>query len=121
MVSVIATTPCMACTSPISNETTSGENNIVVSDPPFHHMNPTEIMFQDYYIKYYNRPSCENNSYSTIIVDESRSSLRYKKMKFRQNMSSNRFNRGKSNKMNRTYGNIHQPGRTNCTQRFHSK
>ena len=120
MVSVIATTPCMACTSPVSNETTLGGNNIVVSSPTSDHIISNETMFQDYYIKYYDHQSRSGNCEPIIIIDEYHKS-HYKKMMFRQNRSSNRFNRGKPNKMNRTRGNIHQPGRTNCTQRFQSK
>ena len=120
MVSVLTTTSCMACTSTVSNETTSGGNITMVTDVPKHRTNPTENMFQDYYIKYYNCPSRGRNCDTIITIDGSHGS-QYQKMKFRQNIPSNRFNRGKPNKMNRTHGNIHQPGRTNCTQRFQTK
>jgi len=123
MVSIITTaSSCMACTTPVLNESVfdvkdSNPNNQT-------HNVSTENMYEEYFTRYYNRQRrgrvIDRTNDPIIVIDGTHRS-QYQKMMFRQNRPSIRYNRGKVNKMNRSYGNIHQPGRTNCTQRFQSK
>ena len=110
MVSVIASTvPCMACTLPVyvKNSTTFAD--------------PQQVLIQEKYM---------NGKYTLkyYVSDEVSTKKNYRsvtKMDLHPTRISEPYHKSsktsKSNRLERKHHHIHQPGRTNCTQRYQRK
>lgn len=100
-VSLITAATCMACTTPFNNTTSSNMNvvskNNINYTRKYYNIHPnTDIVFlQDKYL--YDMNNYTNNNMNKPISN-------YRSMKI--------------SRKNRKIHNIHQPGRTNCTQRY---
>ena len=110
MVSVIASTvPCMAFTLPVS------EKNTTTFEDPLPFLVEEKFMNGKYTLKYYvsDEVSAKKNYRSVTKMDlhPTRISEPYHKSR----------KVSKSNRLERKHHHIHQPGRTNCTQRYQGK
>ena len=99
---IITAATCMACTMPFNNSTSSDMNVVSVNN-------------KNYTKKYYSIPIKNKN----IVF------LQYKNLYDMNNYTNNNINKPVSNyrtikisRKNRKIHNIHQPGRTNCSQRY---
>lgn len=106
MVAIITTTTtcaCVACTVPYDFNVTTVSD----SSPP-----GMEVKVVNQSMEQYVEPVSGNHRIISIYIHPPHNKQRY----------SYKSNRSKfSNRIGRKHHNIHQPGRTNCNQRYHGK
>tara|TARA_B100000035_G_scaffold300312_1_gene295859 strand:+ start:882 stop:1199 length:318 start_codon:yes stop_codon:yes gene_type:complete len=105
----MATIPCMACTLPVlkKNNETMDSGSHIPSEEKFMNDNLMEV----YYVS--DEISVDKNYRLITKIDLHPPRISEPYRKFRKVP--------KSNRLERKYHNIHQPGRTNCTQRYQGK
>lgn len=110
MVSVIAATvPCMACTLPVSVKNTTS----FVDPQPV--LVEEKFMEGKYTLKYYVSSEVSANKYYRSITKMDLHPTRISKPYHKSSKVSN------PNRLGRKHHHIHQPGPTNCTQRYQGK
>jgi len=102
-VSLITTATCMACTTPFNN-TTSSNMNVVSSNNKI------------YTTKYYSIPIKNKNV--VFLQDKHLYDMNNYNYSNYMNKPVSNYRTMKISRKNRKIHNIHQPGRTNCTQRY---
>ena len=111
-IQLIPTIACMSCTQPFNNSSKVIKNydrsmkSFIIKKNNNNYYNPD--IKNTYYEAMYNYPSKSSNIATPKYVDQPREF--YKRRDFHVNR----------NRKNRKNHNIHQPGRTNCTQRYYN-